>query len=94
MFYPAQGIVGTGSSVTISSMWLGPLSTTLSLRLTNHIVKLDIEKIKEKRLDLTHGHRVHVESWYISHDDAARLENSNLVSSLHPDERFPPYNVT
>ncbi|KAG8968671.1 hypothetical protein FRC05_001477 [Tulasnella sp. 425] len=37
---------------------------------------------KEKEIDLTSGHRIHVESWYISDDDAARSDRAKLLAEI------------
>ncbi|KAG8944683.1 hypothetical protein FRC04_001647, partial [Tulasnella sp. 424] len=61
--YPAQAIVGAGSSIVIS-------------------LKFEVQKVEEKGLDLTSGHRIHVESWSISHEDAAKSDSAKLLAAI------------
>lgn len=61
--YPAQAIVGAGSSIVIS-------------------LKFEVQKVEEKGLDLTSGHRIHVESWSISHEDATKSDSAELLAAI------------
>lgn len=56
-----------------------PSTVTSRPRLTDNTVKFEVQKVEEKGLDLTSGHRIHVESWSISHEDAAKSDSAKLV---------------
>ncbi|KAG8994000.1 hypothetical protein FRB90_000546, partial [Tulasnella sp. 427] len=45
-------------------------------------LKFELERMKDSGLDLSYGHRIHVDSWYISQEDALRSDSISLTSKL------------
>ncbi|KAG9041215.1 hypothetical protein FS837_012541 [Tulasnella sp. UAMH 9824] len=45
-------------------------------------LKFELQKMRELGLDLSRGHRIHVDSWYISNEDALRSDSAKLLSAI------------
>lgn len=85
--YPAQGIVRTGSSCVISCKRSTLFCQLHPVQLIHCLVKLELRDMREKGLASKSGHNIHVESWYISLEDALRSDPAKLVRRLAPISR-------